>query len=903
MTWLDALSTDADLQNQRNALEIGSTLEPDLLDGSGVATLKGLGQGIAEAGFTAQRLILKDENGRPFKPTSRETFARQMDRLTPKPDEVGAAANIMHSAARILPRTALGSAVGGLPGAMAMAGLPEYDASLARNEALGVDVDTAKKTAAIDAATLGIGVALPGSFAKALPADIIATVTANAGLNAASRKANQEILKANGYETQAKMYENTAETFALDAGLALGFMGLSRAANGQRYAPKEVIDAALTENLNRTLTEKTAPGIPTDLKSGAIHQRAMEEAIRQIAEGQPVQITESIEKANFIRPDSKPLLVSKGAMQHLDIAKEAGEKYGVSPDILIAQIDVESAGNPLAISKAGAKGVAQFMPKTAKQYGVDVGSIDSSIDGQARYMKDLLDMFGGDVKKALAGYNWGQGRVKKAADKHGDNWLKHAPKETQDYVRKIMAKARRGSDASDELTVKVTENRQAAIEEYNAINDEDVGSSEGGRVLNTDLARELSTIYKSDRSKSADVHEEASRFIKELYEEKLSQPTPEGRMPVVLFTAGGTGAGKSSALKSPAVKNAYDAAEIVYDTNMNKLESSVKKIEQALKAGREVRIVYTYRDPVEALSSGALPRAEKMGRTVPLNAHAETHTGASKTIRELQQKYADEPRVAIIAVDNSRGKGNQELVSLDKLPVVEDNFLLERLSNELESQYQTGKISERTYHGTRAVYQPDQQASATNTARAGISDTGNSQRTVDEPARKDQQTQVAQAISLRADKLGTLPISGTLKDAFKQLNEINQPVERFLETSSLSPDLENMLIGLSENATPERIGAFLDDLISANYEGRNTFDVIADSVDNMRAKAVSTSVKSPEMEAARQLAQAHPEMIIDVDGKTMTIQDVLNMADDELKQAEVDSKAFDAAVLCFLRSE
>ena len=104
-----------------------------------------------------------------------------------------------------------------------------------------------------------------------------------------------------------------------------------------------------------------------------------------------------------------------------------------------AQLTQESQGNIRAVSSKGAQGIAQFMPDTAKRYGIDPNVPEQAIDGQARYMADLLKMFGGDYQKALAGYNWGEGNVQKAVAKYGDNWLSVAPKETRDYVATIMA--------------------------------------------------------------------------------------------------------------------------------------------------------------------------------------------------------------------------------------------------------------------------------------------------------------------------------------------------------------------------------------------------------------------------------------------------------------------------------
>jgi len=255
------------------------------------------------------------------------------------------------------------------------------------------------------------------------------------------------------------------------------------------------------------------------------------------------------------------------------------------------------------------------------------------------------------------------------------------------------------------LADKISADFTAATNEYANLKDsEGRSTTDGGRILNTDEARELSPEYRADRSRSGDVHEAASKFIKDLYKAKLAQPVAEGRLPFVLFTAGGTGAGKSTSLHLEDGKTLFDSADIIYDTNMNTYDSAVSKIEQALASGRSVGIQYTYRDPVEALVMGALPRAMRMGRTVPLQVHADTHIGVSTTIRKLQEKYREDPRVEFVAVDNSLGKGNQKIVPLETLPIVEDNNLLERLQNELDNQYQTGEITDSVYKGTRSGY-------------------------------------------------------------------------------------------------------------------------------------------------------------------------------------------------------
>lgn len=121
-----------------------------------------------------------------------------------------------------------------------------------------------------------------------------------------------------------------------------------------------------------------------------------------------------------------------------------------------AQINQESGGKQFKdgkpiTSSAGAVGIAQVMPGTAREaaalaglpyderrYREDAGYNEAL--GQA-YMAKQLQQFGGDQAKALAAYNAGPGRVESLVKKHGENWLQHAPAETQNYVKSIMAKA------------------------------------------------------------------------------------------------------------------------------------------------------------------------------------------------------------------------------------------------------------------------------------------------------------------------------------------------------------------------------------------------------------------------------------------------------------------------------
>ena len=251
------------------------------------------------------------------------------------------------------------------------------------------------------------------------------------------------------------------------------------------------------------------------------------------------------------------------------------------------------------------------------------------------------------------------------------------------------------------LDKKIDDDFDGCVQEYSKIKD-----TKGGKVLNTDIARELSPDYLEDRTKSAAVHEPSSAFIKKLYAKKLKEKPKPGEIPLVMFTAGGTEAGKSTAIdNTPDLAKMADQAQIVYDTNMNKYESSKQKIQQALDAGKHVHIAMVVRDPEDALVNGALPRAERQrlafgsGRTVPIHEHIKTHLGSMDVIKRLSSEYADNPNVTFDILDNSLGKGNQQVKNLEWLHSLDYPDVEGRVGSALEREYENGKVHPSIYRG------------------------------------------------------------------------------------------------------------------------------------------------------------------------------------------------------------
>lgn len=175
-----------------------------------------------------------------------------------------------------------------------------------------------------------------------------------------------------------------------------------------------------------------------DVKSGADKAfNSITSLVAAPSESMPWQMDFSAK-----RPEAAPVILPKAPSQP-----------SIAPtDLFQRLVNTESAGKhtdasgKLLTSSAGAQGITQVMPKTGASPGFGVTPIqNNSKEEYLRFGQDYLNAmiknFGGDVRKAVAAYNYGPGAVDRAvakAKKAGGDWLAHTPLETRKYVQRII---------------------------------------------------------------------------------------------------------------------------------------------------------------------------------------------------------------------------------------------------------------------------------------------------------------------------------------------------------------------------------------------------------------------------------------------------------------------------------
>lgn len=128
--------------------------------------------------------------------------------------------------------------------------------------------------------------------------------------------------------------------------------------------------------------------------------------------------------------DSPSAGLPSGSQWLEPIIAKASRHYGVDTGLIKAVIKAESDFNPRAVSSAGARGLMQLMPATARGLGVsDFFDPEQNVMAGTRFLRDLLKRYNGDLDSTLAAYNWGPGNVDRRPDR--------LPQETRSYLQRV----------------------------------------------------------------------------------------------------------------------------------------------------------------------------------------------------------------------------------------------------------------------------------------------------------------------------------------------------------------------------------------------------------------------------------------------------------------------------------
>ncbi|MCU4039428.1 hypothetical protein N8Y23_00625 [Enterobacter hormaechei subsp. xiangfangensis] len=304
----------------------------------------------------------------------RKLAEQQVKRLTPDAATTGTAGQVLNGLFDMGSQAVVGTALGGpLVGAAAVTsgqGFSEFE----RLRAAGVDVSTAQDVALVHGITAGAGTLIPmslglragGALAESIGAqiarggesaarnvlaataraapDIVYAAGTNVAFGMAQRGLTASTLRSGGYDEMAAQYDVfDRQALAIDAVLGVAFGGIGRFVNarGETVRPPEFapvdVDAALAANASQHAEFDVAPGVPVNVLSRNAHIQALQKAMRDVSEGNRVDVASIAEVADFSALPGRRNMISQAIDEALFTAEEGATSRAVETRILEEQ--------------------------------------------------------------------------------------------------------------------------------------------------------------------------------------------------------------------------------------------------------------------------------------------------------------------------------------------------------------------------------------------------------------------------------------------------------------------------------------------------------------------------------------------------------------------------------------
>ncbi|GAW91232.1 transglycosylase [Calderihabitans maritimus] len=215
--------------------------------------------------------------------------------------------------------------------------------------------------------------------------------------------------------------------------------------NGTRSQPPEAVAATSRRLGEEDIREKLQEMVNIDAGTAAILRENIHQAALALYQFITVRVYRYGDERVVVAQDDQgrtvmlPYDPSHRILQWADYIQAAAEKYDLDPALIAAVIEQESGGNPQAVSRAGAIGLMQLMPGTAKMLGVNPYDPVQNIEGGTRYLAWQLKEFG-NLTEALAAYNAGPGNVRNGRYRYiaeTQNYIRRVPRLMEKY-RKLM---------------------------------------------------------------------------------------------------------------------------------------------------------------------------------------------------------------------------------------------------------------------------------------------------------------------------------------------------------------------------------------------------------------------------------------------------------------------------------